>query len=102
MDPWYKVVTPRKEVREGRSFNPDEFATGQIEQRVFDLVNAGRARRGLPPYLITWNCPPSPGPTARTCFGIAFSPTPTPKKKTLPPESRPASPACSTASARTS
>jgi hypothetical protein len=26
MDPWYKVATPRKEVREGRSFNPDEFA----------------------------------------------------------------------------
>ena len=26
MDPWYKVVTPREEVREGRSFNPDEFA----------------------------------------------------------------------------
>ena len=26
MDPWYKVVTPRQEVREGRSFNPDEFA----------------------------------------------------------------------------
>ena len=26
MDPWYRVVTPRKEVREGRSFNPDEFA----------------------------------------------------------------------------
>src|SRR5437867_3203587 len=26
MDPWYKVVTLRKEVREGRSFNPDEFA----------------------------------------------------------------------------
>ncbi|MDH7514675.1 MAG: DUF499 domain-containing protein [Bacteroidota bacterium] len=26
MDPWYKVSTPRKEVREGRSFNPDEFA----------------------------------------------------------------------------
>ena len=22
MEPWYKVVTPRKEVREGRSFNP--------------------------------------------------------------------------------
>ena len=22
-DPWYKIVTPRKEVREGRSFNPD-------------------------------------------------------------------------------
>ncbi len=26
MDPWWKVVDPRKEVREGRSFNPDEFA----------------------------------------------------------------------------
>ena len=26
LDPWYRVVTPRKEVREGRSFNPDEFA----------------------------------------------------------------------------
>ncbi len=25
-DPWHKVVTPRKEVREGRSFSPDEFA----------------------------------------------------------------------------
>jgi len=26
MRPWHKVVEPRKEVREGRSFNPDEFA----------------------------------------------------------------------------
>jgi hypothetical protein len=26
MEPWYKVATPRKEVRAGRSFNPDEFA----------------------------------------------------------------------------
>jgi hypothetical protein len=26
MEPWYNVATPRKEVREGRSFNPDEFA----------------------------------------------------------------------------
>ncbi|MCG2812992.1 MAG: DUF499 domain-containing protein [Candidatus Aminicenantes bacterium] len=26
MEPWYKISTPRKEVREGRSFNPDEFA----------------------------------------------------------------------------
>ena len=26
MEPWYKVVVPRKEVREGRSFNPDDFA----------------------------------------------------------------------------
>lgn len=37
MEPWYKAVTPRKEVREGRSFNPDEFAI-QLEQ-----VAAGNA-----------------------------------------------------------
>jgi len=37
MEPWYKVVTPRREVREGRSFNPDEFAIA-LEQ-----VVAGRA-----------------------------------------------------------
>lgn len=33
MDPWYKVATPRTEVREGRSFNPDEFAIA-LEQVV--------------------------------------------------------------------
>jgi hypothetical protein len=33
MEPWYKLVTPRKEVREGRSFNPDEFAIA-LEQVV--------------------------------------------------------------------
>jgi len=33
MEPWYKIVTPRKEVREGRSFNPDEFAI-HLEQIV--------------------------------------------------------------------
>ena len=37
MDPWYKVVTLRKEVREGRSFSPDEFAIA-LEQ-----VVAGKA-----------------------------------------------------------
>ena len=26
MDPWYKVAEPQKEVREGRSFDPNEFA----------------------------------------------------------------------------
>jgi predicted AAA+ superfamily ATPase len=31
MEPWYKIATPRKEVREGRSFNPDEF-TIALEQ----------------------------------------------------------------------
>jgi hypothetical protein len=33
MDPWYRVVTPRKEVREGRSFDPSEFAIA-LEQVV--------------------------------------------------------------------
>jgi hypothetical protein len=33
MESWYKVATPRQEVREGRSFNPDEFAIA-LEQVV--------------------------------------------------------------------
>src|SRR5713226_6979263 len=33
MDPWYKVTTAREEVRQGRSFNPDEFAIA-LEQVV--------------------------------------------------------------------
>ena len=33
LDPWYKVVTLREEVREGRSFSPDEFAIA-LEQVV--------------------------------------------------------------------
>ena len=33
MEPWYKVAAPRKEVREGRSFNPNEFAIA-LEQVV--------------------------------------------------------------------
>src|SRR6266542_4333147 len=33
MEPWYRVTTPRKEVREGRSFSPDEFAIA-LEQVV--------------------------------------------------------------------
>jgi predicted AAA+ superfamily ATPase len=37
MDAWYKVTTPRKEVREGRSFNPDEFAIA------FEPIVAGAA-----------------------------------------------------------
>ena len=37
MEPWYKSVQPRAEVREGRSFNPDEFAIA-LEQ-----VAAGNA-----------------------------------------------------------
>jgi len=26
LEPWYRVAVPRDEVRQGRSFNPDEFA----------------------------------------------------------------------------
>lgn len=37
MEPWYRVVTARPEVREGRSFSPDEFAIA-LEQ-----VKAGAA-----------------------------------------------------------
>ena len=33
LDPWYRVTQPREEVREGRSFNPDEFAIA-LEQVV--------------------------------------------------------------------
>jgi hypothetical protein len=33
VEPWYKVATPREEVRAGRSFNPDEFAIA-LEQVV--------------------------------------------------------------------
>jgi len=33
LEPWHKAVTPRKEVSEGRSFNPDEFAIA-LEQVV--------------------------------------------------------------------
>lgn len=33
LEPWYKTVTPRDEVRKGRSFNPDEFAIA-LEQVV--------------------------------------------------------------------
>ncbi len=33
MKAWYRLVTPRQEVREGRSFNPDEFAIA-LEQVV--------------------------------------------------------------------
>lgn len=57
MEPWYKVATPRKEVREGRSFNPDEFAIA-LEQ-----VVAGTAPEDY--------CDPSKF-FARTCFTRAL------------------------------
>ena len=57
MEPWYKVATPRKEVREGRSFNPDEFAIA-LEQ-----VVAGHGAGGLPKPEQFF---------ARTCFTRAL------------------------------
>ena len=33
LDPWYRIAIPRDEVRQGRSFNPDEFAI-HLEQVV--------------------------------------------------------------------
>src|SRR2546430_12254003 len=57
MEPWYKVATPRKEVREGRSFNPDEFAIA-LEQ-----VVAGTAPEDY--------CDPAQF-FARTCFTRAL------------------------------
>jgi hypothetical protein len=37
MDAWFKVASPRKEVREGRSFNPDEFAI-HLEQVIAETA----------------------------------------------------------------
>ena len=39
MEPWYKIVIPRQELREGRSLDPSEFAV-HLEQ-----VVAGTAPR---------------------------------------------------------
>ena len=55
--PWYRVVTPRQEVREGRSFSPDEFAIA-LEQ-----VVAGKAPADY--------CDPSQF-FSRTCFTRAL------------------------------
>jgi hypothetical protein len=51
MEPWYKIATPRKEVREGRSFNPDEFAI-HLEQVIAGSAPEDRpllSFRGRPP-----------------------------------------------------
>lgn len=58
MEPWYKVALPRIEVREGRSFNPNEFAialeqvvAGRGPEDYRELVSAGAevyAREAVP------------------------------------------------------
>ena len=50
MEAWYKVAQPRREVREGRSFNPDEFAIA-LEQVV--------AGTGPPPTTLATHAPTS-------------------------------------------
>ena len=45
LTPWYKVTTLRKEVREGRSFSPDEFAIA-LEQVVAGDSTGGLQRSG--------------------------------------------------------
>lgn len=57
LDPWYKVAIPRPEVREGRSFNPDEFAIA-LEQ-----VVAGTAPKDYKDPVQFFN---------RTCFTRAL------------------------------
>jgi predicted AAA+ superfamily ATPase len=57
MEPWFKATTPRKEVREGRSFNPDEFAIA-LEQ-----VVAGTAPQDYTDPVKSF---------ARTCFTRAL------------------------------
>jgi predicted AAA+ superfamily ATPase len=57
MEPWYKNVNPRKEVREGRSFNPDEFAIA-LEKVVAD--------KGPDDYRLAEQF------FSRTCFTTAF------------------------------
>jgi len=58
VEPWYRVVQPRPEVREGRSFNPDEFAIA-LEQ-----VVAGTAPQDYTSLADFF---------ARTCFTRALS-----------------------------
>ena len=70
LEPWYRVVTARPEVREGRSFSPDGFAIA-LEQ-----VKAGTAPpdytdpaqffartcfTGRWPVTAAWRCAASPG-----------------------------------------
>ncbi len=40
VQPWYKVATARAEVREGRSFHPDEFAIA-LEQVIRGTAQGG-------------------------------------------------------------
>ena len=49
MEPWYKAVKPRKEVREGRSFNPDDFAIALEQDRSPDFLRLANPLSALYP-----------------------------------------------------
>ena len=53
LEPWYKAALPREEVREGRSFNPDEFAIA-LEQVVVGTAPADyrESRSILRPHVL--------------------------------------------------
>ena len=46
MEAGYKIATPRKEVRKGRSFNPDEFAI-HLEQVIANTAPEDYRKRGM-------------------------------------------------------
>ena len=54
LDPWYRIVTLRKEVREGLSFSPDEFAIALVDQHRRndgEFLPAGYAFKSLPGHF---------------------------------------------------
>ena len=42
LDPWYRVVTLRNEVSEGRSFSPDEFEIALAACLRINVLNESR------------------------------------------------------------
>lgn len=56
MQPYYKMVTPREEVRKGRSFNPDEFAevSEVIRRRLFEDLGSERVRKKVSKAYADW------------------------------------------------
>ena len=61
MEPWYKIVAPRKEVREGRSFNPNEFAIAQHKRMGQPIVVLTEGRVvSIPPDQIRVQEPQDP------------------------------------------
>ena len=52
LKPWYKVVTPREDLRDGKPLDASEFAVH------LDQVRDGRAPGGLSePGAISWSAP---------------------------------------------